>query len=357
MYKIISKIIFSVFLVILIGGCSSPVKNDPESDVPLRITERGSSLDDAKRRALRRAVEMRVGVLMVGERITLNQDFQEKIYSYSGGFIKDYKQISTERRDGFIFATFDIWVKDSAIADGLLKFQPSSVSLEGKKLLEIIRSRDVQRESGEILLARILEGWPHNAVKASFTSYRTNYELDRSVILNLQGINISWNPSFEKSLRETFEKVSIKPARNQQFYVINWNQNYSATEYVFRDNSIVRARVQDISGLFKDKYYFIGDNGQLNAINSAFQSSMPHLRIELRDNRRNRLDQFCVYLDNMLTQEFSMPSGQNRNYWTEIPRVPRFISNLKIILDRSYIDKLHDIEVSIVSRSACAMRR
>ncbi len=353
MCKIFSKITFSVLIVILIGGCSSPVKNDSDSDLPLRITERGSSLDDAKRRALRRAVEMRVGVLMVGERITLNQDFQERIYSYSGGFIKDYKQISTEKRDGFIFATFDIWVKDSAVADGLLKYQPSSVSLQGKKLLEIIGSRDVQRESGTILLARILEGWPHNAVKASVTSYRINYELDRSVILILQGINISWNPSFEKSLRETLEKVSVKPTGNQQYYSINWNQNYSANEYVFRDNLIVRAWVRDSFEFFKGKFYLIGDKGQMHAIKSAFGSRIPHLSIELRDNRRNRLDQFCVHLGDMDTREFST----RYENWTEIPSVPRFISNLRIILDRSYIDKLHDIEVSIVSRSACSKRR
>jgi hypothetical protein len=213
-------------------------------------------------------------------------------------------------------------------------------------LLEIIGSRDVQRESGTILLARILEGWPHNAVKASVTSRRTNYELDRSVVLSLQGINITWNPSFEKSLRETFEKVSIKPTGNQRYYAINWSQNYSTKEVLFRE----------IDGLFNDKFYLIGDKDQMDAINSAFRSRMPHLRIELRDNRRNRLDQFCVLLENMDAKDVSVRSGQSMAYWTEIPKVPRIISNVNLKLNRSYIDKLHDVEVSIVPESVCSKR-
>lgn len=352
----LGKIIF--ILTFFIAACGTPVQNNEEADKPLRITERGSSLEEAKRRAFRRAVEMRVGVLMVGERITINQDFQEHIYSYSSGFIKDYRHISSEKRDGSVFETFDIWVKDSAVADGLLKYQPSSVSLEGKKLLEIIRSRDSQREAGELLLARVLEGWPNNAVKASFISYKTNYEIDRSVVLSLQGINISWNPLFEKSLREILERISIKPARTQQYYALNWSQDYSANEYVFRSNSIVKARREEgaFSSLFKDKYYAIGDNAQLNTITTAF-SARSYLYIELRDRRKNRLDNFCVFLEDMFSQEYSTPNGRGWSYWTEIPRVPRFISNLKVVLDRSYVEKLSDVEISIVSSKTCEGRR
>ena len=358
MRQSISHLLIYLAAVLFVTACGTAPQNNSDADGPLRITERGSSLDEAKRRAFRRAVEMRVGVLMVGERITINQEFQEKIYSYSSGFIKDYRHISTEKRDGTNFETFDIWVRDSAIADGLLKYQPASVSLEGKKLLEVIRSRDAQRESGEILLKRLLEGWPHNATKVSYSTYRVNYEIDRSILLNLQGIDISWNPLFEKGLREVLDRISIKPQRNQDFYSLNWNQDYSPTEYVFRYESIVKARREEgnFSSLFKDKYYSIGDNEQLNAITTAF-SSGAYLRIELRDRRKNKLDQFCVFLEGMSTEQYSRPAGLGYAYWTEIPRVPRFISNLKVTLNRSYVEQLSEVEISVVSETACRNRR
>jgi len=354
MLNFFSKIILLVVSVFLISSIGTAAQNNFEPESPVRVTERGATLEEAKQRAFRRAIEMRVGVLIVGERIVINQEFQENIFSYSSGFIKDYKHVSTERRDGVNFSTFDIWVKDSGIADGLLKYQPSSVSIEGRKLLDIVRSRDEQREDGENILARALAGWPHNATQASFAAYQTNYGVDRSVALNIQGIKIIWNPLFEKSLREVFDRISIKPLRNQVFYKLNWNQDYSGDEYTIRDGSIVNIRRDGGHrfSLFNNKYYAVGDDRQLNTITSAF-SSNTYLLIELKDRKRNNLARYCVFLEGMTTEPYERPVGRDFDYWTEIPRVPRFISNLKVSLDRSYLEQFSDIELSVVSEKAC----
>jgi hypothetical protein len=357
MHRALSKIIVYITCVFFIVSCGTTAQDKPASNAPLRITERGASFEEAKRRAFRRAVEMRVGVLMVGERITINQDFQEKIYSYSSGFIQDYRHLSTERRDGSNFETFDIWVKDSAVADGLLTYQPSSVSLDGKKLLETVRSRDAERESGELLLARVLNGWPNNAVKASLGSYRVSYELDRSVVLNLQGINISWNEAFEKSLREVLDRVAIESDGNRRFYTLGWNRNYSAVKYVMGRETIEKAPGPSgltLSEVLKDKFYRIGDNGQMTAIHQAFQRDS-FLRIVLRDRSKNTLDQYCVLLEGMRTsaQANSMGPGQADAHWTEIPKVPRFIADLKFNLSKSNVERLNDVEISVVSKGAC----
>ena len=135
----VSKTPLFFILFFCLISCSSPqLQSDKTNSTSIRITEAGNSSDDAKQRAFKRAIEHRVGVLIVGERIVENQEINQKILTYSSGFIRDYKLINSQIKDGKYIDTYDIWVEDSKIAEGLLTIKNINFSIEGKKINKLM---------------------------------------------------------------------------------------------------------------------------------------------------------------------------------------------------------------------------
>ena len=160
----VSKTSLFYILFFCLISCSSPqLHSDKTNPTSIRITEVGNSSDDAKQRAFKRAIEYRVGVLIVGERIVENQEINQKILTYSSGFIRDYKLINSQIKDGKYIDTYDIWVEDSKIAEGLLTIKNINFSIEGKKVIAIIKNKDSQNEDATALISHLLDGWPKKA--------------------------------------------------------------------------------------------------------------------------------------------------------------------------------------------------
>jgi hypothetical protein len=343
----ITRISILIFFSLLLISCSTTQLNRDKADAKVtRITESGNSSEDAKQRAFKRAIEYRVGVLIVGERIVENQEINQKLLTYSSGFIRDYQLVESQIKGGKYVETYDIWVEDSKIAEGLLSIKNINFSFEGKKLLEVIKNKDLQNNNAAELVGHLLEGWPSKAINITYNSRSVEYDINRNVLLNLNGISINWSKDFEKSLQEAFDRVSIKPSRNNQFYIIEWNQDNTEIEYSWnsRFENFSKTYHDDGPSLFSpltNKRYYISDTLILNNITDNF-SKLIYIKIDLK-NRESTLDHYCLYIEGMRLENYYPPPR------IVIPNINKYIKNIKLNLNRSDLEKITNVEISVVS--------
>jgi hypothetical protein len=345
----ISKTPLFYILFFCLISCSSPqLQSDKTNSTSIRITEAGNSSDDAKQRAFKRAIEHRVGVLIVGERIVENQEINQKILTYSSGFIRDYKLINSQIKDGKYIDTYDIWVEDSKIAEGLLTIKNINFSIEGKKIIAIIKNKDSQNEDATALISHLLDGWPKKAILVSYDSRNITYDIDRNILLNLNGVSLTWAPGFEQSLREALDRLSVKPSINTPSYILSWNQDYSSIEYIWSNrngNTSISKRYHNdgpgIFSAFKDKRYYISDGFIRQKISENFNKLM-YIKIELK-NQESILDHYCIFIADMTTVTYDQP------YRLELPNVNKKIANIPLNINRSTLEKLTNVEISMAS--------
>ena len=170
----------------------------------IRVTGQGNSIESAKENAFRKAIEVKVGSVIVSERIAVNEQLiNNQIDSYSAGYVTDYKLISINNNNGTVHVVYDVQIQDSRIANQNLNNNSSVKMINGDHASDTYNSFMDQKHKADKLLDTVLAGYPKNAITLIQKSYTIVVDSRRNAVIQVP-FHLNWNYNFIQSLDEVF---------------------------------------------------------------------------------------------------------------------------------------------------------
>jgi hypothetical protein len=316
-------------LVFLLAGCATGQRS---LEGPVRVTAAGESIEEAKQQAFRKAVELRVGAIILSQRIVVDDDLREKVNNFSSGFVDKHETISIVKRSGLFEVTLDVWVRDSSLAGALVRQYGQAHTVDGTGISDAVQNRDIQRNQGHGLIKELLAGWPRTGIEVlPGWSYGFEYRNDRSVVLVIPSVSVRYAAQFEKGFREALQSIKLTGRRTRYAAVVAWGS----------------------PGLFNallggnPDYYPIEDSETVGVLEATFQKQ-PLIRVSLM-SATGTLGSSCIYLDH---------AHMNRVWrgavlFHDMPSVSQNFINLSFDVDRSIIKDVKTLHIDIVERRDC----
>ena len=188
--------------VLLAVGCTTTEGGRAARPSPIRATGVGNTMEEAKESAFRQAIENRIGVLVLGEReVQSYRLLKDEILTYSAGYIDDYTLISQERASKKWIVTADVWVSSSKLTSRIISSSSSDGKMNGKKASDSFSSFVKQKQQADRLSAKILAGFPENALVAKFNRTELKFDGHRNANVLIY-FETSWNRGYLDALNE-----------------------------------------------------------------------------------------------------------------------------------------------------------
>jgi hypothetical protein len=182
------------------------VLKDTKRVYQVRVTSTGKNPQDARQNAFRKAIELAVGSLVLGETEVKNDTLtRNEIISYSSGYVDDFKIIN-ETGDS---VTMDVWVSDSKFAERIEAMgQSSDAKVNGHQMRSDWDRRQAQEDTAELrrkdgvrLMNAVLADYPRAAYKVSINKTSLLKSKSGSPILSFL-VKIEFNDKYADSLAE-----------------------------------------------------------------------------------------------------------------------------------------------------------
>jgi hypothetical protein len=318
-------------VVFFLAGC---VAGQRSLEGPVRVTATGASVEEAKQQAFRKAVELRVGAIILSQRIIVDDDLREKVSNFSSGFVDQHETISIVKRSGLFEVTLDVWVRDSSLAGALVRQYGQSQTVDGNRVIDVVKNRDFQRKQGYELIRELLAGWPRTGIEVlPGWSYGFEYRTDRSVVLVIPSVSVRYAAQFEKGLREAFQSIKLVGRDTQYAAVVTW------------DNAGFFNALLDGN----PDFYPIEDSETVRLLEATFQKQ-PLLRVSLM-SATGTLGSSCIYLDHAGMKQ--VYRYRSTGVFHQMPSVSQNFVNLSFDVDRSIIKGVKTLHIDVVERQDC----
>jgi hypothetical protein len=306
----------------------------------IRVTGQGNSVDSAKENAFRKAIEIKVGSVIVGERIAINDKLRsDQIDAYSAGYITDYVLITMSNNGNTVFATYDIKVESSKLINQKLNTGKSDKAINGDSASTAYNSYLDQRTRGYVILDNVLAGYPKNAISLTQRSYTVGVDSMRNAVIEV-AYSVRWNASYLEALDEAMSLISEKGGYFEPGSV----------------NIVITFKHPDKFFGKTEKYKF-NDINILNKLkNSVTGNRELRVMLVLRDNSYNVLYKGCVTPD-MITgrrpalYDLGVRAGMNflgHNYEDSIFKLP-----IPEHYARTLLPKLSNVELQVAPQQDC----
>ena len=119
----------------------------------------GKSESQAKKEAFREAIRKVVGVLIDAKTLVRNDNvIQEEVLEYSGGFIRDYKILSTKKdNSGLFIVQAECQVEINRVREKLDTLKITTVKVNGDKFNESQMSKEEMQKNAAQLISKAIE--------------------------------------------------------------------------------------------------------------------------------------------------------------------------------------------------------
>lgn len=162
MIKFALVIMVGVSLAITTVG--SALSEGPEKIDKVLASGMGTTIDNARKNALRAAVERVVGTYLLSDTIVQNSELiNDQILTYSGGYIKESREIWA-KRDGDLFVVqIEAVVASSRIRRKLVDLNIAIRKVDGGSLFAEAATKIDEKKDGAALLAKVTAKFPQAA--------------------------------------------------------------------------------------------------------------------------------------------------------------------------------------------------
>lgn len=186
----------------LMTGCASPEVPRTARPTAIRATGIGSTVEEAKGNAFRQAIENRVGVLVLAEReIQSYRVLRNEILAYSAGYVDDYTIVAQEQMGKKWAVTADVWVSSSKLTSRIISSDTTNGKIDGKRVSDSLNSFVKQKKNEDMLVSKILEGFPESALIVKLKDTELKFDEDRNAKVKIN-FETSWNRGYLDSLQE-----------------------------------------------------------------------------------------------------------------------------------------------------------
>ena len=193
-----------LFLVacLIFTGCTS-TNNGLRNNGKIQVTGVGRTFDEAKNDAFSKAVEIAVGAVLLTEtQVKNNKLTKDEIIKHSAGYVDDFVVISKSIDPQRVILVIDVTVRSSKIAERVLNVSKADGKMQGERLSAQFSSYKTERETGDVLLRKVLSGFPSQAYNIKQVD-TVEFKLDnkRNVIIRVP-FELRWNYKYLTALNE-----------------------------------------------------------------------------------------------------------------------------------------------------------
>ena len=169
----------------------------------ITATGSGANLEAAKQAAFRQAIELEIGVLVLGDRETVNLALvKDEIYAYSAGYVDSYRIVSTAVVGAKTQLIMEVHVSPSKLTNRIWSVGRSANEINGQSLTAQYSTYVNQKAQSDRILNKLLDQYPRRAYQITQGASKFQMDSNRSAVLSIPVI-IKWNQDFLNSLDET----------------------------------------------------------------------------------------------------------------------------------------------------------
>jgi hypothetical protein len=314
----IKQVVIVVALLISAAASSNPVRS-------LGV---GASADAAKHHAFQRAIEKKLGTLIVSDlNIQQQKIITDEILNYSAGYVTDFNIISAKQANGRYLIEADVWVKESKIRDRILYRNNSKTTINGELLNEKVASYLDAKASGDKLLQKVIQSYPHRSFDVDLKS--SNFKFDEYRRLHFTAdVLVKWNNNFINALTETLSALEDS------------NKQHSVTTVTLTNNTNNFFKRTELTT------FHFNDIFTLRKISSVLEKHSPILVISFNQHGKFIYSK-CIELSS--NNYFIRPSGDNLHikstYNESIP--------VSLPLHNIDVKSVTDVKITIIGKDQC----
>lgn len=272
--------------------------DEPEKIEKVVVTGVGIDANKARQNAIRNAVEQVIGTYISSETMVKDSALiKDEILSYSGGYVKESRVISTEKSDDLISVKLEALVVSTLLKEKIQKLNITMKKIDGGSLFGNAFSKIDEIKNSSDLLAKVLKKYPQSAyiiqvdkpdiVATDPTSNKAEVAIpmvlyfDKTFISELKDItNRIAAKHYNNVPKNSFDKYQGYPKEDANFNLICFSKKTNMMNNMFEQCEAINSTVYKyIREQFKyDSYKFaslleLEQNSRKLIFNVSFNSA------------------------------------------------------------------------------------
>jgi hypothetical protein len=219
------------------------IAKDSKKVYYVQVEATGTNTQIAQDAARRKAVELAVGTVVLGESESDGSRLKRnEVITYSAGMVEDYKVLSEVQIGGQTRVVMDVWVSDSKIANRLLSMgQSQGGTINGEQIRKDWQTDQSKRkadEDGMAMMNRVLGDYPRAAYSLKIVSTRVTRE--NGILAFETKVEIKYSKEYLAALEEVIERTRSGTwnSSNGRYGIKVYTGMLSNTSGVWPDNTV-----------------------------------------------------------------------------------------------------------------------
>jgi len=191
-----------LIISLLLSGCATT-----QSVSSYQVTGVGRTFEEAKQNAFTKAIENKLGVLVISEREQQNLRLvKDEILTYSGGYVNKYHITNTTNIGNTYSLTMDVDVSESKIRDRVLGAGTSISEIQGNNHKTQYSTYLHDRDKGDQIYQKVLQDYPKYAYTIEQKPHLFKLDQYRNAVL-IVPYTMRWNYNYLQALNELLGKL------------------------------------------------------------------------------------------------------------------------------------------------------
>jgi hypothetical protein len=185
--------------------------------VQVDVVSEGNTLEQAKHRGFRTAIEQAVGTVVASQSQSRHhQLIRDEIITYSSGFVDRFEILEQNHVGTSVRIKMRVWVAESRLAHRLLGRSMDNQAVPGDQLSAQISTLIQERQTGDQLISTVMKDFPDRSFVVQAKKSQAKFNEYRQAVLEVS-VTLSWDQNWANGLFEALNRTK-DPAKHWWVY-------------------------------------------------------------------------------------------------------------------------------------------
>jgi hypothetical protein len=306
------------------------------AQTPIRMVGIGATFEQAKNDAFRKAIEFKLGTVIVSNFETSGNDvIRNEILSYSSGYVDNFEIVSQTYVGNKIQVVVDVNVSTSKIANRILSNSQGNKPINGMVLNEQFNTFMDTKQKGDKLLETTMAKYPEYSFDIKHVKTDFSYDYMRNPLLQVH-YNLKYNQNWITALNETLQFIGDSNSRRRT--------TETAVLVYDNPNAILEHN--------RFKNYNFNDYATVTLLRDILSDNEPRVKVSFLEGSKSlysschKISSHSFYNDNarIKTQDavvFFGPAQVNDSVQVALPK------------NQNILNRTTELKVDIVRKNSC----
>ncbi|HBA89071.1 MAG TPA: hypothetical protein DCZ75_14140 [Geobacter sp.] len=266
-------LIISLFLC----QCLVASADEPEKVEKVVVTGVGVDANRARQNAIRNAVEQVIGTYVSSETMVKDSALiKDEILTYSGGYVKESRVVSTEESDGLMSVKLEALVVSTLVKQKIQNLNIAMKKVDGGSLFGTASSKIDEIKNASDFLAKVLKKYPQSAyvIQVEKPEIVSTDPISKKAEVAVP-MTLSFDKTFVTELKTTLNKIAIKHYSNVPKSTFDKYQGYPKEEANFnllcfsKKNNMLNSMFEQCEAINSSVYTSIREQFRYEGYNYA----------------------------------------------------------------------------------------